>query len=185
MPLAPNPASREASDRVTSSRPPLGTYCAQGIAPTLGAHQGSGPRTHRLQDLRRHNVAFTVTPLCKHLSYCRALRCSAPHTLPGCLRLPRSRCFTAPPHPNSKHRRVAGIPVPALLYYSCLPSAASRDLAQRPRFAREDKEPTPGLARVVSPVPERTVTKACCSWPCAGSPTSSSSGKGDQPLVRL
>jgi hypothetical protein len=44
---------------------------------------------------------------------------------------------------------------------------------------------TPDLACVVPPVPARTVTKACCSWPRAGSPTSSSSGERDQPLVRL
>lgn len=84
-----------------------------------------------------------------------------------------------------KHRRVAGVPVPAFLYYLCLPSAASRDLAPRPGVARKDKEPTPDLACVLPPVLERTMTKPCCSWPCAGSPTSSSSGKGDRPLVRL
>lgn len=110
-----------------------------------------------------------VETLCPALNYYR----------PQTLRLPEA------PSLCLKHRRVAGIPVPAFLYYSCLPSAASRDLAQRSGFARKDKAPTPDLACVLPLVPERTMTKACCSWPCAGSPTSSSSGKGDQPLVGL
>lgn len=110
-----------------------------------------------------------VETLCPALNYYR----------PQTLRLPEA------PSLCLKHRRVAGIPVPAFLYYSCLPSAASRDLAQRSGFARKDKAPTPDLACVLPLVPERMMTKACCSWPCAGSPTSSSSGKGDQPLVGL